>query len=220
MFHVRLKSLLATAVVLVASAATLQSARADLLVKLANDPIPSGPNFLYKYEVFLEPGFDWVSSGGNLNPNNLVTLYDVEGLVGGASLSGGWVAFATPSVNFLGSTPVTQAPPDDPLKPNITVTLNDPSPFSPISNPGPGIQLLGEFSFISTNDLDPDLFKLFYSASSQRGEDNPPAGGIANNTSRAPGPGELIPEPTSLMLLGLGLPLLGVYFWRRRTMTA
>ena len=80
---------------------------------------------------------------------------------------------------------------------------------------------LGTLSFLSTNALGPTSMMLAFTGASQKLEMFPAL--VANNTGQVAGPGPTpppppgVPEPGTLALLAVGLPLLGGLYYRRRS---
>jgi hypothetical protein len=198
------------------------SAKADILLTLEAS-MPSGSDYLYTYDVMLTAGSVLQAAGGGANTgvspsNNFFTLYDVQGLVAGSESYGGALGMAgntSHSEQLSGITPSGQTPipPDSGSLPNITtywLGANVTASNSPVD--------LGTFSFLSTNPLGSAM--LAYAGATQKLE-LLAEGGIANNIAQVMGPGPsgppVVPEPATLMLLAIGLPVVGGYCYRRRS---
>jgi hypothetical protein len=192
-------------------------ARADIALSLVS-VTPMGSNFSYTYSVLLTPGSVLHVAGGGVNSgvapsNNYFTIYDVAGLVPGSETYGGALGTAGNSARTeqaLGIKPTTESPvpPDDAGVVNITTYWTG----ADVSAPGMmGIDL-GTFSFLSVNPLGNGL--LAYTGATQKFEGFPAV--IANNTAQVAGPGTVIPEPGTLALLAVGLPVVGGFYYRRR----
>lgn len=199
-------------------------AKADIILTVVNAGTPSGSNFLYTYDVMLTPGSVLHQPGGGVNSgftpsNNFFTLYDIPGLVAGSITYGGALgaagnsAFATKNT---GDTPVTESPvpPDSAAIVNITTYWTGPD----VAAVGMMAIDLGTLSFLSTNPLGPTSMMLAFTGATQKLENFPTL--VANNTGQVagPGPGQaVVPEPGTLALLAVGLPLIGGLYYRRRS---
>ena len=217
-----LKSLWKIGLVLAAILALMNpgQARADIILTLVS-MTPMGSDFQYTYSVQLAPNTVLHSAGGGVNTgvspsNNYFTLYDIPGLVAGSETYGG--ALATNSMRteqLLGVTPATETPrpPDSASLMNITTYWTG----SDVSAPSGMAFDMGTFSFLSTNPLGSVTQMLAFTGATQKIED--PTTLVANNTGQVAGPGPSvspIPEPGTLALLAMGLPVLGGLYYRRR----
>lgn len=223
-----LKTLLTIMGLVLAGALLLMNpmqARADIILTVVNAGTPSGSNFLYTYDVMLTPGSVLHSAGGGVNTgvspsNNFFTLYDIPGLVAGSITYGGALAAAGNSsftTQNTGITPVTESPvpPDSASIVNITTYWTG----ADVAATGMMAVDLGTLSFLSTNPLGPTSMMLAFTGATQKLEMFPTL--VANNTGQVAGPGPTptpgIPEPATLALLIVGLPLIGGAFYRRRS---
>ncbi len=199
-------------------------AHADIILTVVNSGTPSGSNFLYTYDVMLTPGSALHPAGGGVNSgvspsNSFFTLYDVPGLVAGSVTYGGALAAAGNSsftTQNVGITPVTETPrpPDSSSVVNITTYWTGPDVLAA----GMMAIDLGTLSYLSTNPLGPTAMMLAFTGASQKIENFPTL--VANNTGQVAGPGPTpppptVPEPGTLALLAIGLPLVGLYYRRR-----
>jgi hypothetical protein len=196
-------------------------ARADIALSLVS-VTPVGADFSYTYSVLLTPGSVLHPAGGGVNSgvapsNSYVTLYDVQGLVAGSETYGGALGVAGNSARTeqgLGIKPVTETPvpADDAGITNITTYWTGPD----VAAPGMAGIDLGTFSYVSHNPLGAGL--LAYTGATQKFDGFPAL--VANNTSQVAGPGgpvtPPIPEPGTLALLAVGLPIVGGFYYRRR----
>jgi hypothetical protein len=192
------------------------TARADILITLQGTA-PSGSNTVYTYGVFLAPGFELDKTGqkGNTATGDLFTLYDFVGLVGAPTPSAALAAngFSSFTLQNVGKTPGNTAPTDDPGIVNISSKYTK---ATETNNPATGMNLfLG--SFAVTSMFGPaGSANLFYAGASQKNlpgslEDEH----LANNVSQVIGPAA-VPEPTTLLLAGLALPVVGGFLYSRR----
>ena len=158
---------------------------------------PDGSNFRWTYAVV-------VTTSVNVNPGDSFSIYNFSGLVNGSiSAPSGWTAM----VSNLAPRPGTN-PQQDANVPDVTFTYNGSSPIS-------GQQGLGNFMIDSTQQASG---QTDFTSTTHRQID----GRVETNitTTDAPtgstNPVSGTPEPSTLALLGLGLPLLGVFRALRR----
>jgi hypothetical protein len=169
---------------------------------------PEAGNFRWTYSVVLPTDM-------KLQAGDYFTIYDFGGYVSG---SGGVsspfpddsaASLWTLSTNNVGPTPNRLNPQDDPNAINLTWTYNGPEiPAGKVT--------LGNFFATSTFQ---ESQASFFTATNPRA-----AGGeidnnitetitpLGSNTPAPPG----VPEPATLALAGLGLPLVGAARWYRR----
>ena len=202
-----------TGVLAAALAVAAPSARAGMLATASVDPF--GSNFQWTYHV-------GVQSGVHVQAGDYFTIYDFQGALPGSDIApAGWSLTVANTTGILGS---RTTPNDDPNLPNYTWTWNGSSDLAS--------GWTGDFSLVSqfqkSNNSD-----FSYVGVSHRNDDNrpyqditsvavpspigeppPPPGGGGEPPPGSGPPGA--PEPATLIMLGAGLPALGLLKLRRR----
>jgi hypothetical protein len=159
-------------------------ASADITPALTN-VTPSGGNFSWNYSIAVDAN-EQLNSG-----SSFFTIYDVVGLVSAAAPAG-W----TDSIQLIGITPSTQAPPDSGSLENVTFSyVGGVTILGPVTIPGP-------FSIVSTSDSENAGGVFAYQAGKQSGGNDQGQGPLTI-------PGN-VPEGSELSMLGIsGIAMLG-----------
>jgi hypothetical protein len=158
---------------------------------------PENGNFRWTYAIVLPTDM-------KLQSGNYFTVYDFNGYIaGGETAPEGW----TFSANKVGPTPERLRPQDDDELWNLTWTYSGPTiPSGQIG--------LGNFWAYSTSG---ESVEDFFTARTNRTSDGLVDSNITDTlVPRGAGITPTIPEPTTLALAGIGLPLLGLARWARR----
>lgn len=163
------------------------------LMPVAVSVTPEGDNYRWTYAIVLP-------TDSQLQAGNYFTIYDFAGYVTGTeSMPEGWEF----SYGNVGPTPPGVVPDDNPDLPNLHwyytgATITD------------GQIGLGNFWAISTYDGPVDSY---FTARTNRTSD----GRIDTNitTTTVPVPGPQVPEPGTIALAGVGLPMIGLGWWIR-----
>ncbi len=196
-----------TAATGVAVAMTSGSANAGLL-PVSVTVQPEAGNFRWTYSVVLPTDM-------KLQAGNYFTIYDFagykagSGMVTSASPDPSYASYWTLSATKLGPTPDRLNPQDDPTIDNLTFTYNGPS----IPN---GQLTLG--NFVATSSFGTTGTSFFTATNPQAVSGNLDS----NITSTLVPVGHELPapisspEPTTLVLAGLGMPLIGLARYLRR----
>jgi hypothetical protein len=168
---------------------TPTAARAGLL-PVQVSVTPEAGNYRWTYSVHLP-------TESQLRSGDYFTIYDFGGLVDGSIVAPeGW----TVQVANTGTTPGRLDPDDSAALPNLTFLYGGPT----IPSGGTG---LGNFWAASTYQ---DPTDSFFTAMTHRTSDGRPDSNITETTVPVPVAPPSVPEPTTLALAGVGLPLLAL----------
>jgi len=169
------------------------AARAGLL-PVSVTITPDGGNYRWTYAIVLP-------TDTQLRAGDFFTIYDFAGLTTTSNVQpDGW-KFSQANV---GPTPTGVTPTDDPTLPNLTWTYTGPTINS-------GQIGLGNFWADSAYGTSTDSS---FTAKTQRTADGKVDANITSTVVPVPSP-NLVPEPGTLALAGIGLPLLGLFRRRR-----
>lgn len=179
-----------------------QEARAGLLPQLVGSPTADGSNYRFTYNVDI-PASNLMKTGDSF------TIYDFAGYVSGSVIppSADWKVSVTNTTLLPGFTVQ-----DNPTLPNLTF-IYQPNPSS--------TTLTGSFTFSALSQFGtvfnpPDDSLQFNAASTVHLAGH---SGVEEALTTVAVPTAQSPEPATLTLLALGLPLLTVLYVRRRRPT-
>jgi hypothetical protein len=159
---------------------------------------PDANLFRWTYAIVLP-------TDSQIRPGDYFTIYDFGGLQSTATEQPeGW----TNRVTNVGPTPPNVNPSDDANIPNLTWTYNGPT--IPTGQMG-----LGNFWAFSAYG---DATDSFFTAKTHRTSDGRVDQNITDTIVPVPtsGPPPAVPEPTTLALAALGLPLVGLWKLRKK----
>jgi hypothetical protein len=170
------------------------------LVPLQVSVTPDAGMYRFTYAVALP-------TDAVLRPGDYFTIYNFDGFVAGSAVANGSVYSSnwTFSTNNVGPTPQGVGPADNPSIPNLTWTYN-----GPVINLNASLGSTGLGNFWALSQY-PDTTQSWFTASTGT------VYGITDSNitpttvpvPTAPPPG--VPEPATLLLAGLGLPLIAVF---------
>jgi PEP-CTERM motif len=166
-----------------------QSAQAGLL-PVNWSVTPESGNSRWTYAIVLP-------TDAQLRHGDYFTIYDFSGYLPGSNSQPADWSFSTSNV---GPVPAGLLPTDNPTLPNLTWRYNGPD----ISSGQTG---LGNFWAVSPYSTPTDAF---FTASTHRTSDGRLENNITSTTVPVPTAVPSVPEPATLALAGLGLPLLGL----------
>ncbi len=156
-----------------------------------------GGNFRWQYAIVLP-------TDSQLKTGDYFTIYDFNGFVPDSAVApdANW-AFTTAMV---GPTPPNVLPFDDPNKPNLSWKYN-----------GPTINVgqTGLGNFMATS-LYQDRTESFFTSRTHNSADGRQEQNVTYTDVPVPGGGMEVPEPATLALAGLALPLVGLAFRRKK----
>ena len=157
---------------------------------------PDGDNFRYSYGVVL-------TSDSTLRTGDFFTIYDFEGLVPNSNSQPAGFTFTT---SPTGPTPAGTSPSDSPLIGNITWVYTGPDTL--VGQAG-----LGNFMVQSTYGSSTDGV---FTSHTHRQSDGKPDANITETAVPVPTAAPQVPEPATLLMLVMAMPLLGMVWLKRR----
>jgi hypothetical protein len=200
MFRQRLAAWVLTAATAAAAFGGSAASLSAGLLPVSVSVTPESGKFRWTYAIVLP-------TDSQLQSGNYFTIYDFKGFNAGSAVApDGW-SFTTSNV---GPTPVLVAPTDDPTVPNLSFKYTGPTIDA-------GQTGLGNFWAVSDFSLKTDSF---FTARTNRTSDGKVDTNITTTSVPVPSGGGVppgVPEPTTLVLAGLGLPCVALLRRVRRT---
>lgn len=163
--------------------------------------LPEGGNYRWTYAIVLP-------TDSKLEAGNYFTIYDFHGYVaGGENSPEGW----TFEAGNEGPTPDLLRPNDDPNVANLTWR------YTGATIPSGQIGLGNFWAVSSIGESQVDSFTAITTRTSDGAIDSNITETDVPIAPSTPTDPNLVPEPTTLLLAGLGLPLVGLARLRRKT---